>query len=180
MINTVIAGLLPALQSILPLYPSCQSLYVSTIVSSEYCKSQSIIAQYSAFIHLSRLSPGRLLIYICKKKPASEETGLCKVNTYYYVSYLVFRLLCIHPSSCNQDDSSTDNKDGTDNVEDCGTDATSGRKGCACLVFNFKAARLIGVTRSILSRGILKLPPTVRIQRINFAIPIKIPTRVCC
>ena len=61
-----------------------------------------------------------------------------------------FQLLSlrIHSSAGDQDDTSADDKDRTDYVEDCGTDTTSGRKLSACLVLdgNNKCTRIITST----------------------------------
>ena len=45
-----------------------------------------------------------------------------------------FDLLYVHATSGYQNNASTDYKDSTDDVEDCGTDATGGRKLCTGLV----------------------------------------------
>ena len=54
-----------------------------------------------------------------------------------------FDLLYVHATAGYQNNASTDHKDRTDDVEDCGTDATSGRKLSTCLVDHFNTTRYI-------------------------------------
>ena len=48
-----------------------------------------------------------------------------------------FDLLYVHATSGYQNYASADYKDCTDDVEDCGTDATGGRKLCTRVILNF-------------------------------------------
>jgi len=52
------------------------------------------------------------------------------------LSSLQCRLVSAHATASHQDNASTDYKDCTDDVEDCGTNATSARKSSACKVDN--------------------------------------------
>ena len=62
-------------------------------------------------------------------------TCLCVFNT-YSAFFSVIGLVSIHSAASYQQDASAKNKDCTDYVEDCGTDAAGGGKGCASQVNN--------------------------------------------
>lgn len=64
----------------------------------------------------------------------------------------VFQLLVsVHATSGYQNNASTDHKDSTDDVEDCGTHATSGRKDGTGVVYN--SCCLLKVSCSVIITG---------------------------
>ena len=54
----------------------------------------------------------------------------------YESNLLSIRLLCIHAAACDHDNARADHENRTNNVEDCSTDATGGRKFRSLVVSN--------------------------------------------